>query len=239
MTKTFDPFTLPESVARRLKSLPPSPLLLLDHEDSPWMHHLKVGTRHLAWLPVLYSGPTEGDEVDLADRLAHHPQLRQGGYAWMPGSGQVRPPLPQKWRYLPHPWSYLARWVLGQVALRGRQVAVVGPASSGLETLAGWLVGQGASLSWCDDHSRHLWSQLRLCDVVLLFPGCATQVEACHLSAGGVFLDFRPTVPAVAGSATEMIVTRYADAASGSLDLLLASLAMGMVAQQETMFELA
>jgi len=220
---------LSEALQRRLQALPALPLVVLD-EDPGWLGWLKQGDRSLNW-PLLQMDPGS----DWLERLQQHPQLRPGGWLWSPGDQRL-PNLPHGWRQLQPPWATLGRWLLKSQNLKARHVGLLAPPECALDSLAGWLTRQGASLSWCDDNSRHLGSQLRLCDVLLVFPGFQTVLEAHHLSAGGILVDLRPGAAGLAGSALQTTLQGYSDAGRGALHMLLPCLAL---AQQETLIGLA
>ncbi|MBN9419968.1 MAG: hypothetical protein J0I12_31220 [Candidatus Eremiobacteraeota bacterium] len=168
------------------------------------------------------------------ERLQQHPQLRPGGWIWSPREVRLAN-LPHGWRQLAPPWAALGRWLLKSQSLKARHVGLFAPPESGLEGLVGWLTRQGASVSWCDDQSRHLGSQLRLCDIMVFFPGFETAVEAHQLSAGGMLLDLRPGA-SLGGSALQTTLQAYSDAGRGALHMLLPCLAL---AQQDTLIGLA
>ena len=146
------------------------------------------------------------------------------------------PVLPHGWRSLQPPWACLARWMLKELPLKGRHVGLLAPPECALENLVAWLPRQGASLSWCDDNCRHLGNQVRLCDLLVLFPGFNTTLEAHQVSAGTALLDLRPEGTSLVGNALYSSLSAFGNAASGALDALLVSLAL---AQQETLIELA
>lgn len=161
------------------------------------------------------------------------------GVLWWAGPGSP-PPLPAGWKPLRQPWVRLARWLLDGQRLRHRHVGIVAPAWCELDALCGWLLKEQASVTWCDDNSRHLNSQLRLSDIVLVFPGADVLLEARHLAAGATLIDMRPG-SAVVGSALQITLGAYADESTGALAPLLSCLALGWpsLAQQETLIGLA
>ncbi|MBS2036214.1 hypothetical protein JST97_14585 [bacterium] len=209
---------LSEVLQRRLQALPSLPLVVLD-SDPGWLSHLKNGDRSLNW-PLLQMDP----QTEWLDRLQQHPQLRTGGWIWSPGEIRL-PPLPHGWRQLAPPWSVLGRWLLKAQNLKARHVGLLAPPEAALEGLVGWLMRQGASLTWCDERSRHLGSQLRLCDVIVVFPGFQAELEAYQLSAGGILIDLRPGAAGLSGSALQATLQGYCDASRGALHMLLPCLA--------------
>lgn len=211
---------LSDALQRRLQALPSLPLVVLD-KDPAWLGYLKNGERSLNW-PLLQMDP----EGAWMERLQQHPQLRPGGWIWSPREVRLAN-LPHGWRQLAPPWSILGRWLLKPQSLKARHVGLLAPPECGLEGLAGWLTRQGASLTWCDDHSRHLGSQLRLCDVLVLFPGFESVIEAHRLSAGGILIDLRPGASGLSGSALQTTLQAYCDAGRGALHMLLPCLAQG------------
>lgn len=239
MKRLLETPTLPTGLLDQLKNLAPPPLLLIDHEESTWSPFLKASPVPPRWWTVLYSGPAEGENPELNEQLRQHPKLRQGGVAWAPESPGARLQLPARWKFLPPPWSVLAGWYLNTMSLKGKHVTLVAGPESGLENLTSSIGRQGASLSWCQDNSRHLWSQLRLSDVVMVFPGCQLPLEASLFNAGVTLLDFRPESPPMQGSALGMLVQAYQDAHSGLLDLLPAALAISLISRKETLSRLA
>jgi hypothetical protein len=221
-----------QALQRRLKSLPAAPLVILD-ENPIWLTLLKQGERSIPWA-LLQMDP----QSDWSERLQQHPQLRAGGWLWSP-TRQTRPGpagLPPGWRSLQPPWAWLARWLLKELPLKGRHVGLLAPADCALENLVAWLPRQGASISWCDDNCRHLGSQLRLSDLVVVFPGFQQTLEAHQLTVGTALLDLRPDSQGLAGSALHTTLSAFGDASTGALEALLASL---VLAQQETLIELA
>ncbi len=221
--------SLSEGLQRRLQALPALPLVVLD-KDPAWLSILKNGERSLNW-PLLQMDPESG----WMHHLQQHPQLRPGGWVWSPGETRL-PNLPHGWRQLAPPWSTLGRWLLKSQSLKSRHVGLFAPPELALEGLVGWLTRQGASLSWCDDHSRHLGSQLRLCDVLIFFPGFESVIEAHQLSAAGMLIDLRPGAAGLSGSALQTTLQAYCDTGRGALHMLLPCLA---IAQQETLIGLA
>lgn len=214
-----------EGLQKRLKGLSQATLVVLD-DDPIWLNLLKLGERSLPWVVVQVS-PSAGD-------WWKHPQLRAGGWVWSP-QGQA-PALPSGWKVLGQPWAWLAMWLLKGLALKSRHLGLLAPASCSLENLVGWLPRQGASLSWCDDNSRHLWNQVRLCDILVIFPGFLGELEAHGVTAGTVLLDLRPGRRGLTGSALQTVLSGYGDASTGALQALLPSLALS---QQETLIDLA
>lgn len=227
--KIIESPTPSEALQRRLKAVPAAPLVVLD-ENPIWLTILKQGDRSLPW-PLLQMDPNS----DWLERISQHPQLRPGGWLWSPGMRSV-PVLPHGWRSLQPPWACLARWMLKELPLKGRHVGLLAPPECALENLVAWLPRQGASLSWCDDNCRHLGNQVRLCDLLVLFPGFNTTLEAHQVSAGTALLDLRPEGTSLVGNALYSSLSAFGNAASGALDALLVSLAL---AQQETLIELA
>lgn len=219
MAKLLPPPSLPEGLQKRLKKLPGAPLLVLD-EPVRWQPVLRHGSLPMPWVPVWLEHRTEGWE----ERLSQHPQLRQGGYYWSPGSPEETA-LEAHWKRLPAPWTQLARWYLQDLTVAGRHVTLLGPDFCRLEPLTGWLLRRGASVTWTGDNSRHLANQLRLSDIVVLFPGFTTLLEAHQVQPDSIWLDFRPDSPSIAGSALEVTLSGYTDASEGSLDHLLPALA--------------
>lgn len=218
-----------EALARRLKGLNQAPLVVLD--DNPlWLTLLKEGERSLPWALVQMSPAS-----DWIEHLSKHPQLRSGGWLWSP-AGRSWPGLPSGWKVLSPPWAWLGMWLLRALPLQGRHVGLLAPAECALENLVGWLPRQGASLSWCDDNSRHLWNQVRLCDVLVIFPGFSSELEAHGVTAGTILIDLRPGRRGLAGNALSTVLSGYGDASTGALRALLPGLALS---QQETLIELA
>jgi hypothetical protein len=217
---------------RALQTVPPQNLLVPAF-DFRLVDALKSGPQVVPWTPVAQPLPPEPAWLERASKTS------RSGVIWWAGPGSAPPP-PSGWKLLRQPWVRLARWLLDGQRLRHRHVGIVAPAWCELEALCGWLVREKASVSWCDDSSRHLWSQLRLCDVVLVFPGTDLCLEARHLAGGTTLIDMRPG-SAVAGSALELTLGAYCDAASGALAPLLGCLALGWpaLAQQETLIGLA
>lgn len=219
-----------ENLKKRLKSFPQAPLVILD-SDKIWLNILRSGERSLAWIPVGLE-PTP----DWRERLSQHPQLRSGGWLWCPEGGTELTGLPQQWKALAAPWAWLGRWLLKEIPLRNRHLGLLGPASANLENLTGWLLRQGASATWLDDSSRHLHNQLKLSDILLVFPGFRTHLEAHQINPGTCLIDFRAASPGLAGNALALTLGAYADASTGALTNLLLALALS---QQETLIELA
>lgn len=212
------------TLARRLAALPAAPLLLVDGAPL-WNEALASGTR---WLPWSAHSCSSKALPDVLERAAGG---RAAGAVWWP-DGPRRLALPAGWRWLPPPWTRLARWYLEGLPLSGRHVTLLAPAHRALDPLCAWLMRQGASVTWCDGSSRHLWSCLRLSDIALVFAGFDWELEARHLAAGATLIDFRPG-HSVGRSALQITLGSYADAESGSLTALLPCLAMGWLAQQE------
>lgn len=221
--------SMSEVLQRRLQSLPSLPLVVLD-SDPLWLGHLKNGDRSLSW-PLLQMDP----KSEWLERLQQHPQLRTGGWVWSPREAKL-PQLPHGWRQLAPPWAALGRWLLKGQNLKARHVGLLAPPEAALEGLAGWLTRQGASMSWCDERCRHLGSQLRLCDILIVFPGFESELEAHQLSAGGMLIDLRPRAAGLRSSALQATLQVYCDAGRGALHMLLPCLLM---AQQETLIGLA
>lgn len=212
-----------EVLQRRLQALPSLPLVVLD-SDPAWLSYLKNGDRSTGW-PLLQLDP----RADWLEPLQQHPQLRTGGWLWCPSEIGL-PQLPHGWRQLPPPWSALARWLLRAQNLKARHIGLFAPPEAALDGLVGWLMRQGASLCWCDERSRHLGSQLRLCDVLVVFPGFGMELEAHQLSAGGTLIDLRPGCSGLSGSALQTTLQGYSDASRGALHMLLPCLAQGAFA---------
>ncbi|MFN8606534.1 MAG: hypothetical protein U0931_03315 [Vulcanimicrobiota bacterium] len=216
--------SMSEVLQRRLQAIHPLPLVVLDH-DSAWLNHLKNGDRSLSW-PLLQMDPRS----EWLERLQQHPQLRPGGWVWSPAETRLSQ-LPHGWRQLPPPWSALSRWLLKGQSLKARHVGLFAPPEAGLEGLVGWLMRQGASLTWCDQRSRHLGSQLRLCDILIAYPGFEMELEDHQLSAGGILIDLRPGACGLGGSALQATLQVYSDASRGALHMLLPCLAQGALTQ--------
>lgn len=219
-----------ENLRKRLKSFPQAPVVILDC-DKIWLNILRSGERSLAWVPVGLE-PTS----DWRERLTQHPQLRGGGWLWCPEGDTELNGLPQQWKVLVPPWAWLGRWLLKEISLKNRHVGLLGPANASLENLLGWLLRQGASATWIDDTSRHLCNQLKLSDILLVFPGFRAPLEAHQINPGTCLVDFRCSSQGLAGNALASTLGAYADASTGALSNLLLALALS---QQETLIELA
>lgn len=217
---------------RALQTIPAQTLLVATF-DFRLAEALKSAPQIVPWTPVVHALPPEPNWLERAAKTY------RGGVVWWAGPGPLAA-LPQGWKPLRQPWTRLARRLLDGQRLRHRHVGLVAPAWCDLEGLCGWLLREGASLAWCDDGNRHLLSHLRLCDIVMVFPGAELNLEARHLAAGATLIDLRPG-SRIAGTALELTLGAYADAYTGALSPLLACLALGWppVAQQETLIGLA
>lgn len=229
--KILPPPQLSPPLVNAVKSLPAQTLLVVHPSPASWIEPLKSSAKLLPWTVLC-----ESTEPDWGTWKGP-----RGGLVWQPANTAAATAPPATWKLLPQPWTRLARWYLERLPLQHRHVALLAPPSAQLEGLCSWLLRQGASLSWVRDRSRQVWSQLRLCDVLVVFPDSDTEVEARHLCGGSVMLDFRPTSQ-IRGTALELTLSAFADAATHSLDALGVALALGlpgMAPQQETLVGLA
>lgn len=215
---------------RNCKGLPAQTLVAVGPPAEAWNEALRASQNVTPW--SFSCQPVEPDW--------NHWKGPRGGLVWYAGQSPPPSPPPSNWKLLGQPWPRLARWYLEGLALQFRHVTLLAPPWSQLEGLCSWLVRQGASVSWVGEASRQIWAQLRLADIALVLPGVQTEIEARHLSGGSTLLDFRPG-STLRGSALEITLEAFADAETGSLDLLCAALALSLPgqAQQETPHGLA